>query len=364
MKILISNVGSTSFKSKFIDMDAETTKASAAVERVGSEESRLKFQSIGKNPIEFIKPVPNHNQAIRMVLDLLVDQDVGCISSLDEIDAIGFKTGPQGDFRGPAIINDEVISIMEKFNEAAPSHNPPYLAAIRSFREILPDTPQVAAFETAFHANIPDYAYIYSVPYEWYENYGIRRYGFHGSSLRYVSERVSLLVDQKIGHVRLVACHLGGSSSICAILNGISIDTSMGFTPQAGVPMSTRCGDIDPFIFPYMMKATGLRKEDISDLLTKRGGLLGISGISADVRDLERAVEGGHQRALLALKAYAYEVKKYIGAYAAALGGIDVLAFSGGIGENASEMRARICSGLEFLGINIDLVENSHYSER
>lgn len=364
MKVLISNVGSTSFKSKFFDMETEAVKASASVERVGSEASRLRFQSVGKNLIEFNKPVPDHTQAIRMVLELLPDQELGCISSLNEIDAIGFKAVHAGNFRGPAIIDDAVISMMEKFNDAAPSHNPPYLAAMRSFREILPNTPQVAAFETAFHVNIPDYAYIYSVPYEWYEDYDVRRYGFHGASLRYVSERVRDLVGTKDDQMRLVACHLGGSSSICAVRNGVSIDTSMGFTPQAGVPMSTRCGDIDPFIFPYMMESTGLGKEEISNLLTKRGGLLGISGVSADVRDLEKAAEEGHQRALLALNAFAYGVKKYIGAYAAALGGIDVLTFSGGIGENASIMRARICSGLEFLGIYIDFEKNSRFSGR
>lgn len=353
MRVLVANVGSTSFKYRLIDTDSEQVLVEGKVERIGEKTSPLTHQFSGHEKHQEQIYAPTHSEAIHRVLELLGEPGKGVIDSLQDLAAVGFKTVHAGPLTGALLVDEEVISAMESYSSVAPAHNPPYITAMRIFQQLAPGVPLVAHFETLFHRDMPDYAYTYSVPYEWYEQYGVRRYGFHGASLRYVSDRVPELLGMPREGLRLVACHLGGSSSVCAIVGGRSIDTSMGFALQSGVPMASRSGDIDPFIIPYMMEKAGMTMDEVKSALTKRGGLLGISGLSADVRDLENAAHEGHYRARLALETFAYQVRKYIGAYAAAMGGIDALAFAGGIGENGSEMRARICRGLEFLGIRL-----------
>jgi acetate kinase len=359
VKVLICNVGSTSLKYQLLQMDDESVLAKGGVERVGSARSPMRHETTGRALVAADIVAPDHATAIRGMLAHLVAADGGVLASLDEVAAIGFKVVGARGVTGAVLLHEPVLRAMEAFNPILPAHNPPYLAAIRIFRDLVPEIPLVGLFETTFHRDIPDYAYTYSVPYEWYERYGVRRYGYHGASLRYVSERVPQILGRSAAGLRLVACHLGGSSSVCAVKSGRSIDTSMGFTTQAGVPMSSRSGDFDPFVIPFVMEQEDLSPAEVVGQLTTNGGLKGISGLSGDVRDLEEAAEAGSDRARLALETFAYEVKKYIGAYAAAMGGLDVIAFSGGIGENAVAMRARICEGLEFLGVELDEERNA-----
>jgi acetate kinase len=302
--------------------------------------------------------IPDQRAAIRLMISLLLEHSAGGMRELRELDGIGFKVIGARNVTGAVLLDEPVLAAMEEYTPLLPSHNPPYVEAIRLFRELLPAVPLVGLFETAFHADLPPCAYLYPVPYEWYERHGVRRYGYHGASLRYVAERVPVLLGRPADGLRLVACHLGGSSSICAIHSGRSVDTSMGMSNQAGIPMATRCGDVDPFILLYVMERDGLSVEEIRRILVAQAGLAGLSGLSGDVRDLEQAAMQGHHRAALALDVFAYAVKKYIGAYAAVLGGIDVLAFAGGIGEHGVEMRQRICDGLGFLGIALDAERN------
>jgi acetate kinase len=360
MKILICNVGSTSLKYQLIEMDGESVLARGGVERVGAAASPMRHQAGGGPEITREIHAPDHSAAVAEMLALLQDPDpaVGVVRTLDDVAAIGFKVVGARGVTGAVRLDERVLRAMEEYNPVLPAHNPPYLAAIRIFERLAPQIPRVGLFETTFHRHIPDYAWIYSVPYEWYEKYGVRRYGYHGASLRYVSERVPALLGRPAAGLRLVACHLGGSSSICAVKDGRSIDTSMGLTPQAGVPMSSRSGDFDPFVIPFIQEREGLDAAGVVRALTTNGGLKGISGVSGDMRDLEEAAAAGNDRARLALEAFAYDVKKYIGAYAAAMGGLDAIAFSGGIGENGVKMRAQICEGLEFLGVELDEAHN------
>ncbi|MFQ6110821.1 MAG: acetate/propionate family kinase [Nitrospinota bacterium] len=358
MKVLVSNVGSTSFKHKLLEMDDESVLASGKVERVGGPKGFLSHEAAGREKVTREAQFPDHNAAIKMALELLLDKKHGALKELSEIAAVGFKTVHGGRFTGSLALTEDVLQEMEGLSKLMPAHNPPYVSAIRVFQGLLPGVPLVGVFETAFHRDLPPKAFLYSIPYEWYERFGIRRYGFHGASHRYISERVPEILGKPRDSLKVISCHLGGSSSLCAIDGGRSIDTSMGFSAQAGVSMSTRSGDIDPFIIPYLVERGGLSLEEVRQALVKRGGLLGVSGVSGDVRDLEEAAEKGNERALLALELFCYEVKKYIGAYAAALGGLDALAFTGGIGENGVGVRASICEGLGFLGIELDGQKN------
>jgi acetate kinase len=365
MRILICNVGSTSLKYQLFEMDGESMLAKGGVERVGAPASPMRHQSAGHPELTKEIQASDHSAAVAEMLALLQDADpaVGVIGNLGEVAAVGFKVVGARGVTGAVRLDEPVLRAMEEYNPVLPAHNPPYLAAIRIFERLVPEIPRIGLFETTFHRDIPDYAWVYSVPYEWYEKYGVRRYGYHGASLRYVSERVAELapplLGRSAGELRLVACHLGGSSSVCAIRGGRSIDTSMGLTTQAGVPMSSRSGDFDPFVIPFIQEREGLDAAGVVRALTTNGGLKGISGVSGDARDLEEAEAAGNDRARLALDAFAYEVKKYIGAYAAAMGGLDALAFSGGIGENGVEMRRRICEGLGFLGVELDEGRNA-----
>lgn len=353
MNILVANLGSTSFKYCLFRMPEEQVLARGKVERIGSQQAALTHQAEGRPALAESFPCADHHAAIQRSLHLLLDAEHGVLAQRDEIAAVGFKPILAKNVVEAVPITDEVIAAMEEYYFLAPAHNPPYLRAFRAFHELLPGKPQVGVFESHFHRDLPEAAYIYGIPYEWYERHGIRRYGFHGASHRYVATRAPGLAGLRHDRVRLISCHLGGSSSLCAIKDGVSIDTSMGLTPQAGIINATRCGDLDPFIIPFVMQQEGLSAQQVCDILTTRGGLLGISGMSGDVRDLREAASQGHRRAALALAVLVRDVKKYIGAYAALLGGLDLLAFTGGIGERAPDLRWRICEGLEFLGLRL-----------
>jgi acetate kinase len=354
LKILVCNVGSTSLKYQVFEMPGERQLAQGGMERIGSPMAQFRHCVAAKQEVGGAESLPDQRTAIQRMISLLCDERVGALADLRDLGGIGFKVVGARGVSGATLLNDQVLAAMEEFVPLLPAHNPPYIAAVRLFRDLLPGVPLVGLFETAFHEGISPRAYLYPVPYEWYERYGVRRLGYHGASFRYVSGRVPELLGRPPETLRLVACHLGGSSSVCAILGGRSVDTSMGMSAQAGIPMANRCGDVDPFILPYVMDRTGLSTEEIRQALITNGGLHGISGVSGDVRDLELAAARGEARARLALDVFAYAVKKYIGAYAAAMGGLDAIAFSGGIGENGIEMRREICLGLDFLGVDLD----------
>jgi acetate kinase len=355
-KIFVVNIGSTSLKFYLFDMDQEEVLARGYLERIGNADSPMSYTIRDREPVKTrIDTVTGYGIGIKTVLDIIMG--AGLLKDLSEINGIGFKAVHAGDLRESSLVTEEVLALMEDFYCVVPAHNPPYVKAMKQFREWIPDIPLVAAFETSFHHDIPDYAHTYGVPYEWYEKHKIRKYGFHGASHRYVSERAAEILHLPQAGSRMITCHLGGSSSVSAILNGRSIDNSMGFSTQAGMPMSNRTGDIDPFIIPYVMKKESLSFEEVMEKLIKESGLKGISGTSGDVRDLEENYSS-NARAKLAFEALCYSVKKYIGSYIAVLGGIDVLVFTGGIGENSSKLRKRVCEGLEFLGLELDLDQN------
>ncbi len=354
MKILVINVGSTSLKFRLFEMENESVLAVGKVDRVGSPVSAFSYQLGGGRKLERNIECPNQRAAIQQVIQTLTDSASGVLSNLEELDAVGFKPVHAKNIADSVFITEPIIQAMEEYTPLAPAHNPPYIEAFRIFQDVLPGKPLVGVFEPAFHKTLPDYARTYAIPYEWSEKHAIRRYGFHGASHRYISHRAPELVGRSRDDLRIISCHLGGSSSICAIKHGISIDTSMGFSPQSGLPNATRNGDLDPFILLYLMEKEKLSTDDIRRVLVQNGGLKGISGLSGDVRDLEQAAVEGNVRAALALNVLVYETKKYIGAYSAALEGLDVLAFTGGIGENGINVRQSICQGLEFLGVQLD----------
>ncbi len=357
MKILVANVGSTSFKYRLFDMKDETVIAEGRLERIGDPSSPVAHQ-IGEYAVETEQCLPDYTCAVRDVIARLTDVRTGVLSDLSDLDAVGFKTVHLRGKPGTYLLDDGILERMADYNELAPAHNPPYILAIRIFRELYPGLPLVGLFEPAFHTTIPDYAYTYGVPFAWHETYGVRKYGFHGASHRYISERVPRLLDRPSDGLKLISCHLGGSASLCAVKDGRSIDTTMGFSAQDGIIHGNRNGAIDPFIIPFIMDREGLSTDEIRRILTTESGLLGISGVSGDVRDLETAAAAGNRRAGLAIDAFCYGVKTAIGAMAAALGGVDALACAGGIGERGVHVRRRICSGLEFLGVQLDPDKN------
>ncbi len=353
MKILIANVGSTSFKYKLLEMPEETTLAEGRIERIGDDEAPVEHR-IGEQRVVKTCRMPDYPSAIKEVMTSLSD----LITQPADLDAVGFKTVHLRGEPGTYLLNEDTLQRMADYNDLAPAHNPPYIQAIRIFHKLYPDLPLIGLFETAFHTTIPDYAYTYGVPYEWQEQYGVRKYGFHGASHRYVSQRVPELIDTPVAGFKLVSCHLGGSASLCAIVDGCSIDTTMGFSAQDGLLNSTRNGSIDPFIIPFMMDRERFATSDIREILSKKSGLLGISGLSGDMRDLQEAAQKGHRRAKLAVDAFCYGVKTQIAAMAAAMGGVDAIAFAGGIGERGADVRMQVSKGLEFLGVCIDATRN------
>ncbi len=359
MKILVINCGSSSLKYQLIDMNGEEVLAKGLVERIGIEGAQVKHETTGKEKVVIKEPMEDHKRALELVLCAIVDKNYGAIDSMDQIAAVGHRVVHGGeDFSSSVIIDEIVMDSLKKNIELAPLHNPPNIMGIEACRELMPNTPMVAVFDTAFHQSIPADNYIYAIPYEFYEKYKIRRYGFHGTSHKYVSLRAAEILGKDIKDLNIVTCHLGNGSSVTAIEGGLSVDTSMGFTPLEGLAMGTRSGDIDPAIIPFLMDKENMTFEEVNNMLNKQSGVLGISGISSDFRDLEIAAKKGNKRAELALKVFANRVTKYIAAYAAQMCRIDVLVFTAGIGENSDTIREMICDGLECLGIIIDKTLN------
>lgn len=362
MKVLVINAGSSSLKYQLIDVDSGAVIAKGLCERIGIDGSKLTYKPTGKDSHVFEKDMKDHAQAIRMVLEALADKDIGVVKSMDEIDAVGHRVLHGGEkFSEPVVINDNVLATIEECVPLGPLHNPANLMGIRGCMEVMPGVPMVAVFDTAWGQTMPKEAFIYALPYDAYTKYQIRRYGFHGTSHRYVTSRaVEKLVaaGMKKEDTRVITCHLGNGSSVSAARGGKCIDTSMGLTPLEGLPMGTRCGDIDPAIVPFIMQRTGMTPAEMDTYMNKKSGMLGLSGVSSDFRDLEAAAKEGNERAELALKTFAYKVKKYIGAYSAALGGVDAIVFTAGVGENDQGIRAQVLHGLEYLGVDTDFDKN------
>ena len=361
MKVLVINCGSSSLKYQFIDMVNEEALAQVLVERIGIEGSVLTQKVEGKDKYIVKEEMKDHKDAIRLVLEALVDENNGVIKSMDEISAVGHRVVHGGEkYKESVVINDEVKANIEECFKLAPLHNPANMIGIKACEELMPNTPMVAVFDTAFHGTMPEDAYLYALPYELYEKDGIRKYGFHGTSHKYVSQTCAEVMGRDIKDLKIITCHLGNGASLCAVKNGVSVDTSMGFTPLEGVAMGTRCGNIDPAIVTFLMKEEGLSVDEVNDLLNKKSGVLGISGISSDFRDIEDAAfNKGNRRAQLALRIFEYKIRTTIGAYAAAMGGVDAIVFTAGVGENGPETREKCLEGLEFLGVEIDKEANN-----
>ncbi len=360
MKVLVLNCGSSSLKYQLFDMTSEEVLAKGLVERIGIDGSRVKHEKTGMEPLKFDVAIPNHKVGIKVVLDTLLDGDQGVIESLDELRAVGHRVVHGGEkFARSVVVDQEVLDVIEECVPLAPLHNPANLMGVRAMIEVLPDVPQVAVFDTAFHQTMPDYAYIYGLPFHYYEKQRIRRYGFHGTSHFYVAHRSAEMLGRPIEELKIVTCHLGNGSSISAVKNGKSVDTSLGFGTVPGVLMGTRCGDIDPTALLYLMELEGIDPKAMSHIIHKESGIQGISGISSDLRDVEDAAGKGNARAELALKILCYGIRKHICAYAGAMGGIDAIVFTAGIGENSSTVRAMACEGLEFLGAKMSLERNN-----
>ncbi|WP_226667031.1 acetate kinase [Metabacillus litoralis] len=351
-KIIAINAGSSSLKFQLFDMPSEKVLTKGLVERIGINDSVFSITVNDEKQTE-VSDIPDHAVAVKILLSKLTD--LGIIESLDEIEGIGHRVVHGGEiFNDSAIITDDTLSKIEELSDLAPLHNPANIVGIKAFKEVLPNVEAVAVFDTAFHQTMPEQSFLYSLPYEYYEDYGIRKYGFHGTSHKYVSERAAEILGRPVEHLRLISCHLGNGASIAAIEGGKSIDTSMGFTPLAGVAMGTRSGNIDPALLPFIMEKTGKTADEVLDVLNKKSGILGISGLSSDLRDIEKATSEGNERAKTALEVFASRIHKYIGSYAARMSGVDAIIFTAGIGENSTEIRARVLKGLEFMGIYWD----------
>lgn len=360
MKIFVVNCGSSSIKYQLIDMKDESVIAKGLVERIGIEGSVLSHTPAGKDKVRLESAIPDHVDGIKKVLAALVDPNHGVIKSMDEIDAVGHRVVHGGEiFNESVVITDEVLKQIEDLSDMAPLHQPANVAGIRACQKLMPNTPQVAVFDTAFHQTMPPVAYMFGVKYEEYKDYGIRKYGFHGTSHKYVSGVAAKMLGKDIKDTKIITCHLGNGSSITAIDGGKSVDTSMGFTPLDGVLMGTRTGSIDPAVVPVLMQKKGLDAAGVDKYMNKECGVLGVSGVSSDFRDLEDAAAKGNERAKLALDMFCYQVKRYIGAYAAAMGGVDAIVFTAGVGENDIHTRQQVCSGLEFLGVKLDADRNN-----
>ncbi len=361
MKVLVLNCGSSSIKYQLLDMGSEAVQiASGIVERVGSENATLKHEAVGKPKYKVVKPILDHEVGINYVLEELLDKDHGVLNDIHEISAVGHRVVHGGEsFSGSVKITQEVIDIMEECVDLAPLHNPANLKGIYAMQKLLPDVIQCGTFDTAFHQTMPEHAYMYAIPYEYYEKYKVRRYGFHGASHNYVSKQAAIFLNKDYNDMKIITCHLGNGASIAAIKNGKSVDTSMGLTPVEGLIMGTRAGDFDLGALFYIMDKENLDREGANQVFNKNSGMLGITGVSSDMRDIEDAAwKEDNKRAQLGLDMYFYRVKKYVGAYAAAMGGVDAIVFTGGIGENGVETREAVCEGLEYMGVNFDKSKN------
>ena len=360
MKILVINAGSSSLKYQLIDMTNEEVMAKGLCERIGIENSKLNHTPNGGEKVVIEKDMKDHSDAIKMVLEALTDANHGVISSMDEISAVGHRVVHGGEkFNKSFIINDDVKKALEECVPLAPLHNPANIIGIEACEKAMPGVPQVGVFDTAFHQTMPKDAYLYGIPYEMYEKHRIRRYGFHGTSHKYVSEQAALMLNKPAKDLKIITFHLGNGSSITAVDGGKSIDTSMGFTPLAGVVMGTRCGDIDPAIVKFLAENENLSLKEVDDMMNKKSGVDGISGVSSDFRDLEKAEAEGNERAKLALDMFVYSVRKFLGQYVVAMGGVDAIVFTAGIGENTPMMREAILKNTEFLGIEVDSEKNN-----
>lgn len=360
MKILVINCGSSSLKYQLMDMDNEQVIAKGLAERIGIEGSVLTHKPEGKEKVVVKKDMKDHKVALEILMNALVDENHGVIKSMDEISAVGHRVVHAGEkFASSVLITDAVMDALKECIDLAPLHNPPNIMGIEACKEILPNVPMVGVFDTAFHQTMPKEAYIYPLPYEYYEKYKIRKYGFHGTSHKYVAQRAASLLNKPIEDLKIITCHLGNGASITAVKDGVSIDTSMGFTPLEGLAMGTRCGSIDPAILTFLMEQEGLSSQEINTVLNKKSGVLGISGVSSDFRDIEEAAKNGNQRAQLALDIFNYRVRTTIGSYTAAMNGVDVIVFTAGLGENSALNRKEICAKLEFLGLFINDSKNN-----
>ncbi|WP_071619190.1 acetate kinase [Rossellomorea aquimaris] len=356
-KIIAINAGSSSLKFQLFDMPEETVITKGLIERIGLDNAVFNISVNGEKKEE-VTDIPDHEVAVKMLLDKLTG--FGIIGSLDEIQGIGHRVVHGGEvFNESVLITDEVIEKIGELSDLAPLHNPANLTGIKAFKSVLPNVPAVAVFDTAFHQSMPESSFLYSLPYEYYEEFGIRKYGFHGTSHKYVSERAAEMLGRPKEQVRLISCHLGNGASIAAIEGGKSIDTSMGFTPLAGVAMGTRSGNIDPALIPFIMEKTGSTAEEVLNILNKKSGMLGVSGFSSDLRDIEQQASEGNQRAELALEVFANRIHKYIGSYASRMYGVDAIVFTAGIGENSTLVREKVLQGLEFMGVYWDPARNN-----
>ena len=360
MKVLVLNCGSSSIKYKLYDMTTKEVMAQGGIEKLGLPDSFLKFTLADGSKKIIEKNMPEHTVGVELILEVLTNAEYGCIKSLEEIDAVGHRLVHGGEkFNTSVVITPEVIRQMEACTELAPLHNPANLKGVAAITKILPNVPQVGVFDTAFHQTMPAHAYMYALPYEYYEKYGVRRYGFHGTSHRYVSRRACEFLGLDYENTKVITAHIGGGGSITAVKNGKSIDTSMGLTPVEGLVMGTRCGDVDLGAITFLMEKEGLDAAGVNAVINKKSGVMGVSGVSSDMRDIEAAIAAGNERAKLALDMFEYRLLKYIGAYTAALNGVDVLVFTGGIGENQMQTRDFICRGLEYLGVKYNAELNA-----
>ncbi|AKA69944.1 acetate/propionate family kinase [Clostridium scatologenes] len=363
MKVLVINCGSSSLKYQLINMEDEKVLAKGLVERIGIEGSILTQKVNGEKYI-IEQPMKDHKVAIKLVLDALVDKEHGVISSMSEISAVGHRVVHGGEkYAESVLINEDVMKALEECVKLAPLHNPPNIIGINACKELMPNTPMVSVFDTSFHQTLPDYAFTYALPYELYTNNGVRKYGFHGTSHRFVSAEAAKMMGRDPKELKIITCHLGNGASLCAVDGGKAVDTTMGFTPLAGLVMGTRCGDVDPSIIPFLMKELNLSVDEINDLINKKSGVFGVSGVSSDFRDIENAAKEGNKRAELAINLFDYRVRTSIGSYVAALNGVDAIVFTAGLGENSGVNRAKICEGLTYLGIKIDAEKNAQRGE-
>ncbi len=364
MKVLVVNCGSSSVKYQLLDMEHESVMARGLAERIGIEGSRLKHQAADKDEIIIETAMADHKAALKVITDVLTDKKDGVIKDTSDISAVGHRVVHGGEkFSGSVRITQEVMDTLRECADLAPLHNPPNIMGIEACRQLMPGIPMAGTFDTAYHHTIPDYAYIYPIPYEYYKKYGVRKYGFHGTSHKYVAERAAEILGKPLEDLRIITCHLGNGASITAVKNGKSVETSMGFTPLEGLAMGTRCGSIDPAIIAFLMEKEQLTIEEVNNILNKSSGVLGISGVSSDFRDLEEAAAKGNKRAALAIDVFAYKVKKFIGSYAAVMNGVDVIVFTAGLGENSITMREKLCTGLEYLGLELDKKANNVRAE-
>ena len=359
MNVLVINCGSSSLKFQLINSDTESVLAKGLCERIGIDGS-LTYQPAGGEKVTESKAMPTHTEAIQFVIDALTDANTGVVKSLDEIGAVGHRVVHGGEkFASSAVITDEMIKAVEECNDLAPLHNPANLIGIEACKKLMPNTPMVGVFDTAFHQTMPEEAYMYGLPYEYYEKYKVRRYGFHGTSHSFVSKRTAEIMNRSYDETKTIVCHLGNGASICAVKNGKSVDTSMGLTPLEGLVMGTRSGDIDPAILEFLAKKEDMDIAALMNMLNKKSGVHGVSGISSDFRDLTAGAEAGNKRAQIAIDVFAYRVAKYVGSYAAAMNGVDAIAFTAGIGENVCLVREKVCDYLGYLGITLDKEANA-----